>query len=873
MIAPPNIARRLLSALLPDTHRQVVLSDLDEEFAERVARPGGEPAARMWYRRQVLTSLPGAARMRTRVQLAEAARDFIFGGRLLRRRPVFAATAIGTLILGVGATSAVMTLANTVLVRPLPYLEPDRLVSLVEYERPDEPRAGNLSWPDLLDYQRANQTLSGIAAFNGGARTLTSASTQAERVGAVMVTGNFFEVLGVTAALGRTLNTSDADAAAPPVVVLTHPAWRTRFGADPAVLGRTMILNGISTTVVGVLPQKFEFAPRGLAELWLPLRPTQAQTERKFYHWLSAIGRLRPGVSREVAEADLNRVAASFAPLDPRAHQHTAMQVPTFHDRMVGAVRPMVMVLAAASLMVLLVASANIAGLLLAQSATRTAEMSVRTVMGASRSRLLRQLFVENLAIAVPGGVLGALVGQWMISGLVAALPAAQRVTLPHLASLTLDASALIISLLLTVTASLLFALLPAWRSVRTDRLQSTRGVAGRSARELRMQSALVVVQVALALILLVGAGLIAQSIRKLLDVSPGFRPDHLLTMAVALPDAKYNDADRVHAFQADLERQMSQLPGVLGATTIDQLPLTGAGNTGAFVVKGDVTARETVTLVRTAAANYFSVMGIRLEAGRPFGPVDTMSSAPVVLINRDLAERAFDGDPIGKRIMFPFMPGQEMEIIGVVGNEQFDALDRAQQGVLYFPQTQSAGGSFNLLLRTAGDPVAMVPTAVAAIGRMDPTVPVFSRLTMEQIVNASPAVFRRRSVFTLVGGFAAATLLLAAVGLYGVLAQVVAERTREIGVRLALGASRSGVFGAMLRRGMLPVGIGIGVGLAGSSMAGPLLASLLFGTRPTDPLTLIVVGTLLVVVAFFACVIPARRALRIDPANALRGE
>jgi putative ABC transport system permease protein len=458
-----------------------------------------------------------------------------------------------------------------------------------------------------------------------------------------------------------------------------------------------------------------------------------------------------------------------------------------------------------------------------------------------------------------------------MVRGLVASMPPAQRLTLPHIASLSLDGQALAISLALTILASLIFGLIPAWRTARTDRLQSTRGVAGLGVRELRLQSAFVVVQVALALLLLAGAGLMAQSLRRLLDVSPGFRTDHLLTMTVALPQGKYKDAPAVASFHEVLTDRMAAVPGVLGASINDQLPLGGAGNNGSFTVVGDSSAKETVTLVRSVAANYFDVMGIRLEEGRRFAPADTPSSPAVVLVNRIVVERA--GVPLlGKRVVFPFMPGQEMEVVGIVGNEQYDAIDRAPQPVLYFPQSQGPSTNFTLLLRTAGDPAGMIPSVVAAVAELDPSIPVYQRMSMEDILGRSEAVFRRRSVLALIGGFAASALLLAAVGLYGVLTQTVAQRTREIGVRVALGAGRAEIAGEVLRRGLAPVGIGIATGLAGSLALGRYLGGLLYGTSATDPLTLSVVAAALAVTALAACVIPARRALRVNPVDALRG-
>jgi len=870
VIAPPRLARRLLAWVLPHAHRAVVLTDLDEEFAARASTGASAADASRWYRRQVLRSLPGAVRMRGRFQVADLARDLKYGARLLRRKPTFAVTGVLTLAIGIGATSAVITLANAVLVRPLPYTDPDRIVSVMEIDRTSEARSDNLSWPDFNDYARENQTLTAMAGYTGGSRTLTVDGAGAERLPVVMVTGRFFDVLGVAPGIGRALNDDYLPDGAPPVAMLTDASWRTRFGADPSILGRRIILNDVPTTIVGVLPAAFEFPPRGAAEVWLPVHPSKGQIERKFYHWMDAVGRLKPGVTRAQAESDLDRIARSFASLDPRAHQHSGVLAPILRERIVGDVRPTLMILSGASLLVLLVACANIAGLLLAHSATRTSEIAVRSVMGAGRSRLFRQLLAENLALALPGGVLGVILGQGMIRGLVATMPPAQRVTLPHMASLSLDGQALIISLVVTASASLLFGLLPAWRTARTDLLQSTRGVAGLGARELRLQSAFVVIQVALALVLLVGAGLMAQSLRRLLDVSPGFRTDHLLTMTVALPQGRYSDPAALANFQRTLTERLEAVPGVLGASLIDQLPLTGAGNSGSFTVMGDVDAHETVTLVRDAAANYFDVMGIRLEAGRPFAETDTPSAPQVALVNRALAERV-PGSILGKRIVFPFMPGQLIEVVGIVGNERYGALDAEQEAVLYFPQSQGPDSNFSLAIRTAGDPSGMSGPVVAAIAELDPAIALYQRASMESIVAASESVFRRRSVMALIGGFAIASLLLAVVGLYGVLAQVVAQRTREIGVRVALGAGRATIAFGIVRRGLWPVAIGLGIGLVTSVVFGRLLGGLLFGTSATDVVTLSLVVAALSAAALVACIIPARRAVRVDPVEVLR--
>jgi putative ABC transport system permease protein len=870
MTPTPRFSRRLLSVALPASHRRVMLADLDEEFEHRTAATSAASAA-WWYRRQVIASLPGAVRIRARFQVGDLIRDARYSARMLRRNPTFAATVILTLTIGIGAASAMLTLTNAVLVRPLPYADPGRIVSVLEMTRDKDVSSGNLSWPDYVDYSTDTQTLASMAVYTGDNLTLTRDGAAAERVPAVEVSGRFFDVLGVKPTLGRVVEDADMRQGAVPVVLLTSAAWRTRFGGDPAVLGRNIALDGVSTTIIGVLPADFEFPPRGQAEIWLPLQAPPAVQTRRAFHWLDAIARLRPGVTSHQANADLDRIAAGFASVDPRGHQHTFTALPVLRDRIVGDVKPVLLVLTSSAVLVLLVACANIGGLLLAQNATRTTELSVRNVMGAGRSRLLRQLLTENVMLALPGGLLGILLGQAMVNGLIAALPPAQRLTLPHIASLSIDGQALGISLALTLSASVLFGLLPAWRSVRSDRLQATRGVASQGVQELRLQSVFVVVQVALALILLAGAGLMAQSVRRLLNVSPGFRADHLLTATVALPQDKYKDAGGLRTAHADLLARVSSLPGVLGAALIDQLPLSGSTSSGSVAVVGDPSARETTVLIRAVSANYFETMGVPLRAGRTFASSDLPSGPPIVIVNQLFADMVLGSDLQDRRVVFPARPNAPLTIVGVVANEQFESLDAATKPVLYLPATRLPAPTFSLVLRTAGPPEDRFPSLVADIGRFDSSITVFKRATMDQLVNRSPAVFRRRSVLMLIAGFAAAAIILAGVGLYGVLAQVVAQRTREIGVRLALGAAPGTIARSVIRRGLIPVAGGLVVGLGGSVLMGHYLTGLLFGTAATDPVALGIVVVVLCLAAAIACFIPTRRALRVDPVVALR--
>ena len=871
-MTPPRLARRLLHTLLPTLDRDVIVADLDEEFSRAIAPRRSRLSARLWYWRQVMTSLPGATRIRARFPWSDFVRDTTHGLRLLARNPAFALAAVLTLTLGIGATSAVFTVANAVLVRPLPYAEPDRLVAVMEAERSRPSTSGNVSWPDFLDYKAQNQTLSGLAGFTGGSRTINMPGASPERVRAVMVTENFFDVLGVTPALGRAFQPADMPAAAAPVVMLTDAAWRLRFAADPSIVGRAITLNDRPTTVVGVLPRDFEFTLRGRAELWMPVQPNTNQVERKFFHWMEAIGRLRPGVTREQAEADLDRIARGFAAIDPQYHGGTAVRAPQLRDRAVGNVKPLMLILSAASALVLLVACANLAGLLLARNAVRGAEMSVRTAMGAGRARLFRQMLAENIALAVPGGLLGVFAGQWMMQALVAAIPAGERARLPHIASLGLDWRAVAITAALTILASLAFGLAPAWLSARREHLGSMRGVAGPGAREMRVQSSLIALQVALAVVLLVGAGLMGRSLLRLLDVSPGFDADRVISLSVSLPVTRDTTTAQVVAAHDELLARLRALPGVMQAASTDQLPLSGPGNTGSLTVIGDATRRETVTQLRTVAHSYFETMGIPVIRGRGFGPADIEGGPMAVLVNERLAA-VFEGNPIGRRVTFPFTEGIEFEIAGIVGNERVNAIDVDPGPVIYFPFAQGADNQFSVMLRAAGDPAALAGPARAAIAEVNPAAPVFGVMTMSELLGTSEPVFQRRSVLTMMGGFAVAALLLAAIGLYGVLAQIVARRRREIGVRLALGARGSSIASSVAKKVVAALAAGLAAGLIGSVFLGRALESLLFGIKTFDAMTLVCVVASLGVAAAIACLVPIRRAIKVDPVEALRGE
>ena len=889
MIAPPRLARALLRRLLPDTHRDVILADLDEEFQQHIAPKRSVLGARWWYWRQAVASAPFALRLRKRrgvggcdrrrfAMLDETLADLRFAVRLHITRPALLVTVTLMLAAGIAVTTAALSLAHAVLLRPLPYAAPDQLVHVGERDLRNAAAAAasagrNMSWPDFLDLRARQRTFVDLAGYSGGSRTVIGAGP-ADRLSMAEVTDAFFRLLGVQPQLGRDFRPEDSHASAPAVVMLTDGSWRRRFGADPGVVGRTITLSGETATIVGVLPPGFEFPLRGLAELWLPIRPSQAQVERRYFHWLSVIGRLRPGVSVDQATADLSAIAAGFAAVDPKYHGATAASVQRLDEFIVGDVRQILIVLFGAACLVLLIACTNIAGLLVARAAARAREMDVRGALGATRGRLVRQMLTESVALAAPGALGGLAAGHALLRAFIASIPDAQRASLPHLQDVPLDATVFAWVLAGSLIAALGFGLASAWRLGGAASRSATRGSLGPDRRGARLQSGLVVAQVGLTLVLLTGAGLMARTMYGLLSVWPGFSAEGLLTMRINLAGPRYRTQDAARGFHRDLLTALDALPQVTGVATISQPPLTGLGNSGTFAVEGQPDVDDRSTRIRTVSPNYFEVMGLPVVAGRTFGPADGPGTGPVLVVNETFARELFEGRPTGRRIAFPFFKGRPFwEIIGVVGDEQVAGLDGPMRPVAYFSYLQSPDSEFTLMARTTGETRPVIDATRAILADRDPEQPLFGVRTMPEIIASSDAVFRRRTMLALVGLFASAALGLTVVGLYGIVSQSVAERTREIGVRVTLGARPGQIVAHAMRRGLSPAVVGLLAGSAGSVWLAPSLGSLLFGVEPTDAATFAAVAAILAVVAAVACLIPASRASRIDPVAALRRE
>jgi predicted permease len=877
-VRPPALPRRLLLALLPPADRAAIAGDLDEEFAARAGRDGAR-AARRWYWRETLASLGPAVRLRFRARrrerhsassherpLPQMLQDARYTVRGWRREPLFAATAIGTQALGIAVAAAVVSVAYAVLWKPLPYADPDGLLRILEGER-----SGQFSYADFLELRRSARGLTHVAGFSGGSLALTGHGGAPERVSTVQVTAGFFEALGVTPAHGRTFRDDESRREAPRVVMLTFGAWQRRFGGDPSLVGRAITLDERPHTVVGVLPAAFEFPLRGGADFWVPLRPSPAQEARGYWHWIDVVGRQAPGVTLAQVQRDLELVAHLRGAEDPKWHGSARYRTVPLRDAIVAPVRPALLILLGGAALLFAAACANVAGLVLARAAARGRELSVRAAIGAAPGRLARQLVVENALLTLAGSAIGLLAADALVRAAMRALPAQQRVAVLRAEQLGVVPEVAGLTIAMAIAVGAILGLLPVARRAAADvaRALTLRGGSHSSART---RATLVAAEIALAMMLLTGAGLLARSVYRLSQVSPGFDPRGLLTFRVTLGGARYADAPAAQAARERLLTAFRELPGVAGVATIDQLPLTGAGNNGTLQMAGRPVGSEgPVVLVRVVSANYFETMGIPLGQGRAFTDRDRAGAPLAVVVNDLLASQLYGGAPLGERITFEFIAGRPMmEIVGVVGNEQFDSLDRGRSPVVYFPYDQSPAGNFSVVIRT-DRPAATAADARRAAASIDPELPLSAMRTIEEIATASGAIFFRRAVLWMLGVFALAAIALAGVGVYGTLAYVVSQRTREIGIRVALGARRADVVRLVLRHGLSPAAAGCVVGIGGSLALGGFLRALLFGVEPGDPATLAAALVFLAAVAVAACLVPVARAARVDPAVTLR--
>lgn len=802
-------------------------------------------------------------------------KDLKFAFRSLFKRPGFVAVAVVTLALGIGGSTAIFTVVDAALLRGLPYKSPDRLVHLWEKTPQDAFSKREFSYPDYQDYQK-NNVFDGLAAYTGG-RVLLSGEGESESVGGPRVNANFFSVLGVEPILGRTFQEGEDQQGGPRVVVLSYGLWQRRFGGDNSVVGKGLTINGEGYQIIGVLPQSFQFALRN-GDLWLPYQPTQNQLTRRFMHSTNLIGRLKPGVNESQAQSDLGVIANRIEQEHNQSHAGTTIRIVPLQEEIIGTVRPILLVLLAAVGFVLLIACANVASLLLTRSLARQKEVAIRSALGASRWRVVRQLLTESLVLSLFGGAAGLLIAYWGVPALVAALPQNQLNAMPFLKTLGLDASILAFSFALSLLTGLVFGLAPALQSSRLD-LNEVLKEGGRNmaaGASHRLRSALVVTEIALAVVLLVGAGLMMKSLLRLLQTDVGFKTENLLTMTTVLPPTKYTQANQLINFNDQLQERVRSMPGVSNAGTVDILPLNG-GNTTRFYIDGDpvpAPGKEIEANMRFVSDTYFQTLGVPLVAGRMFDQRDTPDKPGVVVIGKTIADRLFPGrDPVGRKIRYNAIQADPVEIVGVVGDVKITGLDEALRPVLYYPYRQGPGPFANLVVRTDGDPTALAASVRNEIRSLEPDAAILNVNTMDQMIAQTPASFMRRFPALLISIFAGVALLLASIGIYGVVSYSVSQQTHYIGVRMALGASPADILKMVLKQGLVLALLGVGIGVVAAFGFMRWLRTLLFEVSTNDVTTFAVVAGALFVVALVACYLPARRATKVDPLVALRYE
>jgi putative ABC transport system permease protein len=810
--------------------------------------------------------------------------DLRYAARTLGRSPGFTAAAVLTLALGIGANAAVWSVVHAVLLRPLPYPHPERLVMLWETAS-QEPR-DSFSGPDFLDYRErlagrdGRKPFAGLAAFIASGVQLDGENGP-ERIRGCTATEGFFQLLGARPSLGRTFLAEDHRPGAAPVIVLTDGLWRRRFGADPRIVGKSLPVNGRSATVVGVLPAGFRFSIPGFlrpVEVWTPLALSPGGDRGG--HMLRVLGRLKPGVTSDAVQSELAATAALLARQYPGTNDGVGVRLIPLHEQIAGSSRRALLVLLTAVGLVLLTACANVANLLLARAASRRREIAVRRALGAGRLRLVSQLLAESLLLAALGGGLGLLFAAWGLDLLVplggAQLPRADEIGFDR-ATVAFTAGAVLLT-------ALLFGLAPALSAARQapgeGLREGERGGSGVGRR--RARGALAVAEVALALVLSTGAGLLIRSFLGLLDTRPGFEPRGVLTATVVLPKWKYHEGPAQAAALEQLVDRVAALPGVRVAGAIDDLPLDGDRDANTYVVPGMPADAKSLpdAEIRSITPGYFAAMGIPLAAGRPFAAADSGKAPPVVIVNQALARSSFPGvDPVGKRLSFD---GKEwLEIVGVAGDVRDLALDAPAEREIYRPAAQTPGIRMTLVLAggergnaNAGNPgnaaISGLANAVRQAAQAVDRELVVTRVEpMTEVIGAGLA--ERRFHVLLLGLFAAAAFALAALGVYGVISSGVAERTREIGIRVALGAGRGAVLRMVLGQGAALAAAGVAIGTALALGLTQLLAGLLYGVGAADPGTFAAAALLLASVALFASLLPAARAARLDPVVALK--
>jgi putative ABC transport system permease protein len=883
---------RLLLHAYPRAFRDRFGAAMEQAFCDRAraARTRGSMALARLTLATALDVIVNAAlirlseRERSPMTWQSFAMDVRYAARMFARNPVFTGLALLALTLGIGANTAIFTIVNGVLLQPLPYHAPDRLVMLWSTNAIEHREHDAVAPLDFVDLRKASAFADLHATYSFVVGAALDLPSGAEQITVTAVTPGMFEMLGRQPEMGRPFTPAETQTA----VVISHAFWQRRLGGDPAALGRVLSIANQPRTIVGIMPSEFVFpyktmlGPSGFAragsvDAWLPLefvaadsRATGVASLTRAARFLSVIGRLKPGVTAAQADAEVRGIAAQLAASYPATNRPVGATVVGLHEQAVGGMRPALVLLLGGVGFVLLMACVNLANLLLARSSVRQREMAVRSALGAGRGRLLRQTLIETLMLTLTGGAIGLAAVKAGIGALIALAPA----DMPRLDEVHADGTVLLFTLALALVTGLAIGLVPGLAAsrpaVRASLQESGRGAtAGRGQRRLR--GALVVAEVALAMVLTVGAGLLLRSFVSVLSIDPGFKPDHLLTLQIALPTS-YHTADEQRALYANLFSRLAAIPGVTAAGGTTRLPLGSTTVTTQVDVEGHPRPRGEWPEVefRRAVHDYFTAMGIPLLRGRTFTSEDGPDAPRVAVINERMAQRLMPGeDPVGRRIRCGSTTAPWITIVGVIGDVRHSGLEEQPAPELYIWYLQGPPVNPFIVVRSTVDSASLTAAVRDAVRTVDKNIAAYDIRPMTQVRAASMA--QRRFVLLLVAAFGVLALVMAAVGVYGVMTLVVSERTAEIGIRLALGASPIALLRTVLRQGLLLAAAGVVAGSAAAAMVMPLISTQLFGVRPFDPLTLTGVPALLLAVAAVACLVPARRAMRVDPVHALR--
>jgi putative ABC transport system permease protein len=876
--------------LLPEAAYEAIAGDVDEDWSTATRRSRARYwriacasiAAYWWYSRRepwpetgvANTTLQGDGAMRSLLQ------DFRYGLRLMRRAPGFAFAAIVTLALGIGANTAIFSLVNVLTLKPLAYRDPHRVAFVLGWNTEQQSMAFNLRFADFSDLTRQARSLDSVAAYAYWSANFTGGDVP-ERVQAYRVTANTFSLLDVPPLIGRTLTGQDGVPGAPGVVVISHGLWERRFGANRSVIGRLVQIDGRPYTVVGVMPGTFEYPVFNFkGDLWapMPIDVTAPMTDRNASGSVVVVARLRSGVDYATAQAEIDTIMRRLEVDYPQTNRGTGarlIELGKLDDEEAG---PAVWILLATVAAVLLLACANVANLLLARGVARQRELAVRAALGAGRRRVMRQLLVESLLLACGGAILGATIAVGLLRMLRRAMPEMIVTTLPNLDALGLDGTTLGFTIALCFVTTLIFGVVPAWRASHatvTDSLRGSTGVGGATGTR-RLRTALVVLEVTLSTMLLVTAGLLVQSYKRQQHLDPGFNPHGVMTMTIALPEYRYGDADAQRRFFEQAVERIARVPGVRAVGFVNVLPFSTYNRSGHFVVEGRPApepGREHSANFRIVTPDYLRAMQIRVVRGRALDAGDRHDSRRVAMVNEKLARQIFPGeDPMLRHLRIGTgSSATSVAIVGIVADVQHEQLTGRPSPEIYFPQAQQPVDMMMLAARIQGEPDQLSKAIRAQIAVIDPGQPVFHVKSLERLVDDS--LILPTASAAMMSLFSVLAVMLAAVGIYGVVAYAVGQQTREIGVRIALGARPGDVATLVLRSGLAPVIFGVLLGVAGAVGASSLIASALYGVTPMDPPTYVIAGVVLVAIGGLACAVPAWRASRVEPMQALRME